>query len=392
MCDTLCVAAGRGMLFAKNSDRPIGEVQVVEHHVARTAGTALRTQYLTIPDADAYAFVGSRPTWLWGVEHGVNEHGVAVGNEKIWTVDDPRACPPALIGMDLVRLALERARDADTAVDVLTSLLEEHGQGGSGEADHDEPYFSSFLVADARGGWVVETSGRTWAARPVGSGAAISNRVTLRTDWTRASADVEPGRDFDEWRAPEVPTGLADHRLAATTATVERAGATDARALVATLRHHGERAWGAPGSDPADVSPPPAQLAPDLSGVTVCMHVRDLQTTAASMVAELPEGGRPRIWACLGSPCAGVFVPCFPPALPHQLADPAQWARFDALRIRVELDAAQLAHVRSVLGRIEAELWDDADAIARRDDPDAERRFADTVWPRVDHGLRELGV
>ena len=45
----------------------------------------------TIADAGACAFVGSHPTWLWGVEHGVNEHGVAIGNEKIWTVDDPRA-------------------------------------------------------------------------------------------------------------------------------------------------------------------------------------------------------------------------------------------------------------------------------------------------------------
>jgi len=392
MCDTLCVATGHGMLFAKNSDRPIGEAQVVEHNEARAAGPALRTQYLTIPDADAYAFVGSRPTWLWGVEHGVNEHGVAIGNEKIWTVDDPRTFPPALIGMDLVRLALERAPDADAAVDVVTSLIEEHGQGGSGEADHDEPYFSSFLVADARGGWVVETSGRTWAARPVGSGAAISNRVTLRADWTQASADVAPGRDFDEWRAPDVPTGIADHRLAATTATVERAGAADPRWLVATLRHHGERPWGAPGSDPADVSPPPAQIEPDLSGVTVCMHVRDLQTTAASMVAQLSDGGRSRIWACLGTPCTGVFVPCFPPAVPRELADPAQWARFDALRVRVELEAERLGAVRAVLGPIETELWDEADAIAPRDDRDAERRFVATVWARVDHGLRRLGV
>ena len=33
---------------------------------------------------------------------------MAIGNEKIWTIDDPRTLPRALLGMDLVRLGLER--------------------------------------------------------------------------------------------------------------------------------------------------------------------------------------------------------------------------------------------------------------------------------------------
>ncbi len=99
----------------------------------------LTTQYLTLPDADASAFLGSRPTWLWGCEHGVNEHGVTIGNEKIFTVDSPRPLPPALLGMDVVRLVLERARTADDALDLCTSLVETYGQGGSGEPFDDEP-------------------------------------------------------------------------------------------------------------------------------------------------------------------------------------------------------------------------------------------------------------
>ncbi len=214
MCDTLCVRTDDAMLFAKNSDRHPDEPQVVAWHGRRAAGGEVHTQYLTVGDENAYAFLGSRPTWLWGVEHGVNEHGVAIGNEKVWTVDRPREHPPALLGMDLVRLGLERARSAEEALTVLTTLLERHGQGGSGEPDRDEPYYSSFLVADPRGGFVVETSNRTWAARPVETGAAISNRISLTTDWTRASADVAPGTDFDAYRLPRMPTEIADHRLA----------------------------------------------------------------------------------------------------------------------------------------------------------------------------------
>ena len=141
MCDTLCFRTSAGMVFAKNSDRPPSEPQVVLSHVARPAGGVLDTQYLRLPDAGAGAFVGSHPAWLWGAEHGVNEHGVAIGNEKIWTVDDPHASPPALLGMDLVRLGLERARSADDAVDVVTAALGTYGQGGSGEPGADEPYF-----------------------------------------------------------------------------------------------------------------------------------------------------------------------------------------------------------------------------------------------------------
>ncbi len=216
MCDTLCVLGGGRTLFGKNSDRPVHEPQVIETYAARPADGQLRTQYLEVDDPGACAVVGSRPTWLWGFEHGVNEHGVAIGNEKVWTVDDPHAAPPALIGMDLVRLGLEQGATADDALDAITRLLETHGQGGVGEEDPPDPYWSSFLIADARGAWVLETSGRTWAARRAEDGATISNRISLGADWTRASNDVPEGADFDRWRNPRTPTGIADHRLAAT--------------------------------------------------------------------------------------------------------------------------------------------------------------------------------
>jgi secernin len=396
VCDTLFVLGRERTLFAKNSDRPPHEAQVVEWHDRRPAGATLRTQYLTLPDAGAHALLGSRPTWLWGLEHGVNEHGVAVGNEKIWTVDDPRPLPPALLGMDLVRLALERATTADDALDAITSLLEQHGQGGSGEPEVDQPYFSSFLVADPRAAWIVETSARTWVARPVDEGAAISNRVTLGRDWSRASIDVEPGADFDAWRSPRVPTAIADHRLAATRAAVAMgADAIDARTVVATLRHHGNEPWGRPGDDDgASPSPLPDGPGEDGRGVTVCMHVRGVQATTASMVAELTSerAVSPRAWVALGSPCSSVYVPVFPPAVPVELRDAAQWARFARLRDRVEHDADALAEVRAKLAPVEAALWAEADALAAAGDPAALAAFAARAWRPVDAALARLAV
>jgi secernin len=392
----LCVIRPGRTIFGKNSDRPVAEGQVVETHGRRPAGGMLRAQYLELADAGAARLLGSRPTWLWGLEHGVNEHRVAIGNEKVWTIDDPHAVPPALLGMDLVRLGLERGRTADEAFDVMTTLLAEHGQGGSGEPGGDEPYWSSFLVADPRGAWVLETSGRTWAARPVDDAASISNRISLRSDWTRASSDVPAGTDFDQWRPQAMSTGHADRRLGATGACVATAAsAIGPRDVVATLRHHGEQAWGRPGGNPDDLSPVPRDVHSDGTGVTVCMHIRDYQATAASMVAELPvEPDEPaRAWIALGSPCASVYVPVFPPdGVPGQLADPATWARFAGLRQRVERGADALAEVRAVLAPVEAELWDAADTAAVSGDAGPRAAAVRASWPLVEAALGKLAV
>jgi secernin len=384
MCDTLCVRTNGAMLFAKNSDRHPDEAQVVEWHARRAGGAELRTQYLTITDPGAHAFLGSRPTWLWGVEHGVNELGVAIGNEKIWTVDRPSDQPRALLGMDLVRLGLERARSADEALAVLTTLLELHGQGGSGEPHRDEPYFSSFLIADPSGGYVLETSNRTWAARPIIAGDAISNRVSLGTDWTRASADVAAHTDFDSYRWLRMPTVVADERLAVTRAAVARGGATTPADLARTLRSHGhDRAGGEL----------PGEVRADGAGFTVCMHGREWHSqTTASMIAELRAGEPPRAWVGLGNPCCSVYVPCFPPAVAPELAQAEQWGRFARLRDRVEAAPDQLPEVQTALLGVEHDLWDEAEAVYGSGDRARLDGFARTVFAPVDAALHRLGV
>ena len=55
MCDTACAVRSTGTLFAKNSDRPLAERQVIEPFAARPAGGSLRTTYLSLEDSGAYA-------------------------------------------------------------------------------------------------------------------------------------------------------------------------------------------------------------------------------------------------------------------------------------------------------------------------------------------------
>jgi secernin len=388
MCDTLCSISPTGTIFGKNSDRPSSEVQVIEAFGERQSGVDLRTQYLTIPDAGAVALLGSRPDWLWGLEHGVNEHRVAIGNEEIFTTLSPNREPAALIGMDLVRLGLERGGSADDSLGAITALLEEHGQGGIGVQTTGNSYFSSFLIADPRSAWVLETSGRSWVAAPVNGSAAISNRITIGREWTLSSPDIAPGTDFDEFRHPTAPTGHADVRLAASHAYLSASGADLTPAdVAANLRDHGADRWGSPGKT-EPVQPPPEGYNPDGTGVTVCMHVRQVRNTTSSMIAELPsDPERPlRAWVTPGNPCVSVYVPVFPPrAVPEALSEPAVWGHFAELRDRVEANGGALEEIRAVFGPLEGELWAEADDLAAR--PDRHAVFVEGAWQRVAEAL-----
>jgi hypothetical protein len=219
---------------------------------------------------------------------------------------------------------------------------------------------------------VLETAGRDYAAAPFPAGTAVSNRMTLGTEWTIGSPGLEPGEDFGRFRDQREHTGYADVRLAASRrflASIPPGGLTPAD-TAAHLRDHGGGPWGAPGA-PGPVSPPPRQIGADLSGVSVCMHVQGRYVTAASMIAALPAdvaGGAPlQVWVAPGSPCASIYVPGFPrsvagppPFVPIELSSEELWHAADAVRQRVEDDPDALGEVRSVLGPVEAELWADA--------------------------------
>lgn len=284
MCDVLVAlapvtAAGR-TVFAKNSDRPPGERQVVAWSPPRRDHGVLRVTHLEVSahPADTLGCVLSRPAWCWGAEHGVNEAGVAVGNTTVYTTLDPRGAVAGLTGMDLVRLALERASTAADAVSLIVELVERVGQGGSGydpaQVPDGRPYWNSFLVADAAAAFVIDTSGRDVAVDTVVDVRAISNRTSI------------PG--FDEaHRHPRQPVArLVDPRWHASTQVLSRRPVT-VDAVMAHLRSHDSCA------EP---------------GWSVCMHARDVQCTTASMVCELLPDGRSVVHALTGSPCERDYV------------------------------------------------------------------------------------
>jgi secernin len=427
-CDSLVAlgnaTASGNVLFAKNSDRPANEPQplVLLPRRRHAPGERLHCQYIEIPEvAETARVIGSRPFWLWGLEHGVNEHGVAIGNHTVFTRDPLEG--KGLIGMDLVRLGLERATNARSAVDLLCGLIERYGQGGSGYADKEWPYHNSFLIADRREAFLLETSDRLWALRAIADVGSASNHVSIGDDWTALAAgtiehaiasgwwpeDASGRFDFaaayrDESMAPAIISSGRHRRTCELLA--EARGKITPASFRTALRDH----YGSPFHRPG-------RTLDDERYFSVCMHADPVGTTTASLVAELPanEGDLPRCWTSLGSPCVGVFLPCYidgelPVALSRAGAEPSgdsPWWRFKALLTLVERDFERFApRVRASWDELEASILKRAEEVeaealeqlhaGRRDRAsEALTRFmAENLAVTVDHLeqlIRDLG-
>jgi secernin len=403
MCDTLVTLGDDGVLFAKNSDRDPNEAQMLRWHAAaeHPDGATVDCTWITIPQVGrTHAVLLSQPWWMWGAEIGANEHGVVIGNEAVFTRELAlrlRPEPDALLGMDLLRLALERATSAADAVAVMVELLERHGQGGS--CSHDHPklrYHNSFLVADANGAIVLETAGRSWATEEVrGPGRSISNGLTIEP-FARAHRD------------PLRSAVVACARRRARTEAAARA-ATTPTDLFAALRDHG------PTGTP--------RWSPVHGGLTApCVHaggtVASSQSTA-SWVADLRSGpGATQHWATATSgPCTSLFKPVTvrePVSLgpdPTNRNDPATtwWRHEDLHRLALRDLSASLARFGAERDRTErrwsadpppsaeafaeaAELEDRwADELRRAQLPDVRPRWVRSQWSRFDQEARRPG-
>jgi len=371
MCDSLVARGPRtadgATLFAKNSDRRGREAQPFVQFPAayHPRGARVRCTHVEIDQvAETYRLMGHSPDWCWGLEHGVNEHGVAIGNHATWSRESLEP-EPGLIGMDLVRLGLERGRDAREALEVMASLLETHGQGGSAfGASGDDGYQNSFVIADGRSAWVLETTARGWAARAV-DGAGLTNALTLGREWQIGSRDLERRAlqqgfweqdtrlDFKAAYGLEAwPTFLTERRLEASTRFLEGPALT-LGAMKGWLCDH------------AGHELPPDALLPteDPDRYSVCMHADRTSMTTASLVARLPEevGRRPwPVWISFATPCTGTFVPVYlDGSIPRRFACPpepeeiagevAPYSAWEAMRRLQELATTDFERALPVL-------------------------------------------
>ncbi|TFG00750.1 MAG: peptidase U34 [Promethearchaeota archaeon] len=191
MCDTL-VAIGNStkdgsVIFAKNTDREPNEAHNILYipRQQHSEDSEVDCTYISIPQLkETNAVLLLKPFWMFGCEMGANEYGVTIGNEAVWTKEPYQE--RGLLGMDLMRLALERSKNAEDALNVIIDLLELYGQGGAcGYKDKKLFYHNSFIIADPKEAWVLETADQYWIAEKVKDIRVISNTLTIGNEYDK---------------------------------------------------------------------------------------------------------------------------------------------------------------------------------------------------------------
>lgn len=322
MCDTM-VALGNAtadgaVLFAKNSDREPNEAHevIVLPAADHAAGATVKCTYIEIPQvAHTNAVLLAKPFWIWGAEMGANEHGVVIGNEAVFT-RVPYQKEGGLIGMDFIRLALERSSSAEEALFCIVKLLEEYGQGGNCGFRHPMYYHNSFLLADAKEAWVLETAGKFWAAEKVKDIRSISNALTIGRQWDLASPGlveyaIQKGWcksktefDFARCYSDFVYTRFSDakrRQKCSTDLLLMKRGKITEKTMFSVLRSH------------AGVGEEERRIDRGLTGAEVCMHagfgpVRGSQSVG-SLVSRITENGATHWVTGTSAPCLSVFKP-----------------------------------------------------------------------------------
>jgi len=184
MCDTFVsltsASKDKTVIFGKNSDRLSNEAQLITY-VPRTKyskGEEVQCTHITIPQVnETAAILMSQPYWMYGCEMGCNEYGVAIGNEAVATKEPLKET--GLLGMDLLRLGLERGKTAKQSLETIINLLEKYGQGGV----HNKKglnYHNSMIITDPSEAYVLEAAGDWWIVEIVKDFRSISNNISIR--------------------------------------------------------------------------------------------------------------------------------------------------------------------------------------------------------------------
>ena len=215
--------------------------------------------------------------------------------------------------MDMLRIALERANTAQNAMDVIIQQIADYGQGGPcGFEDKKLVYHNSFIIADPKEAWVLETVAHMWVAKKVTDYYAISNGYTIGEEFDLSHPDVISYAQNKGWHKNGTIFNFAKSYSDWFYTTFSRCNARrssslgnlgskrdfDVKDAFAALRDHGTDNY-----------------APDGHFLMnhVCAHsangiARDAAQSTSSLVAEL--GSENTFWATgTSAPCTSIFKP-----------------------------------------------------------------------------------
>ncbi|HUX98062.1 MAG TPA: C69 family dipeptidase [Candidatus Deferrimicrobium sp.] len=323
MCDTIVVLGNSSedgsVIFGKNSDRDPNEVQAICYipRATHEDGAEIQCQYISIPQVkETLALILSKPAWLKvGCEMGANECGVVMGNETVFTREPYERI--ALLGMDLMRIALERARTARQGLTIITNLIETYGQGGvASQKDPNYLYHNSFLIADPQDAWVLETANKFWVAQQVHDVASISNGFTIQDKWDLASPGLVEHAIEQGWCESKSEfnftncysdlsirpvLGCIPRQSRTINRLLDKKGQINVSFMMDILRDHGAAFEQSP------FNPAKGTMS------SVCMHANSqtFSQTVGSYVANLTKDFQVHWLTGTSAPCLSVFKPFF---------------------------------------------------------------------------------
>lgn len=387
-CTTMAASGARtkdgSVIFGKNSDRPINEAQPLCFFPAADypAGSEVQCSFIRIPQVEhTYACIGSKPHVFFGFEHGMNEHGVMIGNEQVSGREEPER-RWGLIGMDILRLALERSDSAAKAVSVIGTLLETFGTGGE-PGVRIRPFNSNYIIADAREVYLFESHQRSWVAKKVEDVGYLSNCYSIQEDYTHIGENTirearEKGWIGDEvafnpakaWTVDDCLFGESEGfvRYARLDKLMRNRSPFTPKMMMDNLRDHYEgEALGQSIFSTAAAKIPCICSHP--GGVSGCV-------TAASSVAvirkDVPKELTFTYWASMSPPCCSVFRPFYNIQwLPEDIqkghalySGKAQWWTFIELERYIALNYEKFApKVKETFGQMEERFLQEAEYI-----------------------------
>jgi secernin len=393
MCDTFVATPNKtvdgSIILGKSADDQINEAHYVLHvpHKKYSRGQLVRVTHLLIPQAEeTNEIVLHKAFWYWGGEEGINEHGLSIGIEAAYSTLTGTETKDGLIGCDLVRIALERARTCSEAIEVVTRLLKTYGQAGNIEISGNSEVDLTYLIADQREAWILETAGREYAAKKVKDFDAISNHYMLENDWEISSLPEKPGELAwgEKYNVKDIVLALgARERRECSLSALAAAGPISVKTGFDVLRQHGS-----------------SKYHPATSGEVakvVCMHAGPgdfRKWQAVNAFVSRVKGEQVVAWSTgTSANCLSIFKPIFlnieAPAfnygpLPCEHYDPTVlWWRHELLHRRAVLDFKNI--VPQVLGdieKLEASFLQQIGPVAEGDDRYTKVQF-------MDHCFRE---
>ncbi len=392
MCDSFVAlksaTADQSVILAKSADCQINEAHALIHlpHQKHYPGEAVKTTYALIPQApETYEVILSKSFWTYGAEIGINEYGLAIGNEAVFTTTQNDEKIDGIIGIDFLRLALERAKDCQEAIDVIGPLLEQFGQGGNCEVEGYMHFDINYLLADPKEAWILETAGRRWAAKRVDGVGSISNAFILEKDWDLCS--VPAARAKINWAATYgdaeyVPKlGSRERQCSSYNQLAASRGKVTVKTMFDILRDHGSK------PDPVEGD----------ALTVICAHAgppeyRLWQATGA-MVAHLDGEDIMGWFTGTSGTCLSIFKPIFMGVdlpdigpVPQEHYDPKSlWWKHERLHRQAMADfEALMPEIRCDFDKVEAEFMAEAPAVLHAS-PRLKRDFTEYCFRKADY-------